>query len=158
MEEGAGLRLGCLRGVGGKGSLDGDQGQEYQRDEEGPDGKLKCDACGKWVGSLLRHAFEEHIPCFVRPYSACWACHRQHFLPSSAMRHFKESGHEGSFSGEGQVGIVGRVDKKGNYEGRFEERMEGLGRNVGRAETVLGGTWGLDRGFGMEGRVVGGFL
>ena len=85
--------LGCGGGVGGKGSLDGDQGQEYQRDEEGPDGYLKCDACGKWVGGLLR-----------------------------------------------------------------QERMEGLGRNVGRDETVVGETWGLDRGFRMEGRVVGFFL
>ena len=32
--------------------------------------------------------------------------------------------------------------------------MEGLGRNVGRDETVVGGTWGLDRGFGMEGKSV----
>ena len=36
--------------------------------------------------------------------------------------------------------------------------MEGLGRNVGRDETVVRETWGLDRGFRMEGRVVGGFL
>ena len=60
-EEGAGHRLGCGGGVGGKGSLDGDQGQEYQRDEEGPDGYLKCDACGKWVGvcfdTLLKNIY-----------------------------------------------------------------------------------------------------
>ena len=36
--------------------------------------------------------------------------------------------------------------------------MEGLGRNIGRAESDVGGTWGLNRGFGMEGRVVGVFL
>ena len=62
---------------------------------------------------LLQHAFEEHMSWFVRPDSACCVCHRQYFLPSSTMRHFKESGHEGSFSG-GQVGIVGRGDKKYN--------------------------------------------
>ena len=56
MEEGAGQRLVYCGGVRGTSSLDGDQGQEYQRDE--PDGKLKCDACGKWVGGLLQHAFE----------------------------------------------------------------------------------------------------
>ena len=38
-----------MGGVAGKGSLDGDQGQEYRRDEEGPDGYLKC---GKWVGGF----------------------------------------------------------------------------------------------------------
>ena len=92
MEDGAGQRLGCWGGVRGKSSLDGDQGQEYQRDE--PDGKLKCDACGIWVGILLLHAFEEHMPWFVRPDSACWVCHRQYFRPSSAMRYFKDSGHE----------------------------------------------------------------
>ena len=52
--------------------MDEDQGQEYQRDEEGPDKNLKFDACGKWVGGLLRHAFEEHIHWFVRPDSAGW--------------------------------------------------------------------------------------
>ena len=64
-------------------------------------------------GGLLKHAFEEHLPWFVRPDSACWVYHRQYFLPSSAIRYFKESGHEGFFLG-GQVGIVGRGDKKGN--------------------------------------------
>ena len=62
-------------------------------------------------GGLLRHAFEKHIPWFVRPDSACWVCHRQYFLPSNAIRHFKESGHEGFFPGW-QVGIVSRGDKK----------------------------------------------
>ena len=113
VEEGDGQRLCCLGGGRGKSSLAGVQSQEYQRDEEGPDGKLRCGACGKWVEGLLRHAFEEHIPCFVRPDSACWVCHRQYVIPSGAMRYFKESGHDGSFSG-GQVGIVGRGDKKGN--------------------------------------------
>ena len=58
VEEGTGQRLGCVGGVGGKGSLDGDQGKEYQRDEEGPDGNLKC---GKWVGvcfdTLLKNIY-----------------------------------------------------------------------------------------------------
>ena len=36
--------------------------------------------------------------------------------------------------------------------------MEGLGRNIRRDETVVGGTWSLDRGFRMEVRVVGFFL
>ena len=31
--------------------------------------------------------------------------------------------------------------------------MEGLGINVGRADTDVGGTQVLDRGFGMEGSV-----
>ena len=35
----------------------GDQGQKYQRDEEGPDGYLKCDACGKWVGGFASTRF-----------------------------------------------------------------------------------------------------
>ena len=52
-------------------------------------------------GGLLRHTFEEHIPWFVRPNSACWVCHRQYFLPSNALRHFKESGHEDLFRVEG---------------------------------------------------------
>ena len=39
-----------LCGVEGKGSLDWDQGQEYQRDEEGSDGNLKCDARGNGWG------------------------------------------------------------------------------------------------------------
>ena len=38
------------------------------------------------------------------PDSACWVCHRQYFLPSSAMRHLKESGHDGFFSG-GRLGL-----------------------------------------------------
>ena len=107
---GAGQRFGCWGGVGGKSSLDGDQGQEYQRDET--DVKLKWDACGKWVGGLLRHAFEEHTPWFVRLDSACWVCQRQYFLSLSVMRHFKESGHEGYF--RGQIGVVCRGDKKDN--------------------------------------------
>ena len=49
---------------------------------------------------------------------------------------------------------MGRGDKKDNLEESFEETMEGLGRNIGRDETVVGETWG----FRMEGRVVGGFL
>ena len=53
---------------------------------------------------------------------------------------------------------MGRGDKKDNREERFEESMEGLGRNIGRDETVVGETWGLDGGFRMEGRVVGDFL
>ena len=48
--------------------------------------------------------FEEHIPWLVRPDSACWVCYRQYFLPSGAMWHFKESGHEGSFL-EGRLGF-----------------------------------------------------
>ena len=32
-----------------------------------------------------------------------------------------------------------------------------MGRNIGRDETVVGETWGLDSGFRMEGRVVGVF-
>ena len=32
--------------------------------------------------------------------------------------------------------------------------MEGLGRNIGRDETVVGGTWGLEMGFRMKRRVV----
>ena len=36
--------------------------------------------------------------------------------------------------------------------------MEGLGRNIGRDETVVGETLGLDRDFRIDGRVVGGFL
>ena len=121
--------LGCGGGVGGKGSLDGDQGQEYQWDEEGPDGYLKCDACGKWVGGLLRHAFEEHIPWFVRPDSACWVCHRQYFLLSNAMRHFKESGHERSFSG-GRLGLWIRkiIERGASRRGwkDWEEILEGM--------------------------------
>ena len=58
-----------MGGGGRKCSWDGDQCQEYQRGEEGPYRKLRCDACGKWVGGLLRHAFEEH--------SACWVCHME---------------------------------------------------------------------------------
>ena len=63
---------------------------------------------------LHRHVFEEHMPWFVRPDSACWVCHRQYFLPSSAMSHFKESGTRDLFFWGGEVGIVGRGNKKGN--------------------------------------------
>ena len=51
-------------------------------------------------GGLLQHAFEEHLPWFARPDSACWMCHRQSFIPSSAMRYFRELWHEG-FLGTG---------------------------------------------------------
>ena len=61
---------------------------------------------------FLRHAFEEHIPWLVRLGSAWRVCNRQYFQISSAMRHFKESGHEESF--REQVGIVGREDTKDN--------------------------------------------
>ena len=155
---GAGHRLCCGGGVGGKGSLDADQGQEYQRDEEGPDGNFQCDACGKWVGGLLQHAFGEDIPWLVRPDSACWVCHRQYVLPSNAIQHFKESGHEGSFSG-GRLGLwaegIRKIIERGASRRGWKDWEETL---VGRYETVVGGTWGLDRGFGMEGRVVWGFL
>ena len=111
--------------------MDGDQGHDYQLDEEGPDGYFKCDACGNGWG-LLRHAFEEHISWFVRPDSACWVCPRQYFLPSNAMRHFKESGHEGSFSGgmlglwvEGIRKIIERSASRRGWKD-WEETLEGL--------------------------------
>ena len=121
-----------MGGGGGKCSLDEDQGHEYQWNEEGPDGKLKCDTCGKWVGDLLRHNFEEHIPWFVRPDSACWVCHRQYFLPSCAMRHFKVSGHEGPFLGcrlglwaEGIRKVIERGTSRRGWK-ELEETLEGL--------------------------------
>ena len=114
---------------------EGDGGQEGAKEnEEGPDGYLKCDACGKWVGGLLRHAFEEHLPWFVRPDSACWVCHRQYFLPSNAMRHFKESGHEGFFTGgrlglwvEGIRKIIERCASRRGWKD-WEETLEGMKR------------------------------
>ena len=109
---------------------EGDGGQEGAKEnEEGPDGYLKC---GKWVGGLLRHAFEEHIPWFVRPDSAYWVCHRQSFLSSNAMRHFKESGHEGFFTGgrlglwvEGIRKIIERCESRRGWKD-WEETLEGM--------------------------------
>ena len=83
-------------------------------------------------GGLLRHTFEEHIPWFVRPDSACWVCHRQYFLPSNAMRHFKESGHKGSFSG-GRLGLwvegIRKIIERGTSRRGWkdwEETLEGM--------------------------------
>ena len=83
---------------------------------------------GNGWGGLLRHAFEEHIPWFVRPDSACWVCHRQYFLPSNAMRHFKESGmRDGRLElwVEGIRKIIERgVSRRGWKD--WEETLEGM--------------------------------
>ena len=58
--------------------------------------------------------------------------HRQYFQPLNAMRHFKESGHEGSFSGgrlglwaEGIRKIIERgASRRGGKD--WEETLEGM--------------------------------
>ena len=62
----------------------------------------------------------------------CWVCHRQYLLPSNAMRHFKESGHEGSFSGgrlvlwaEGKRKIIERGASRREWKD-WEETQEGM--------------------------------
>ena len=100
------------------------------------------------------HVFQEHLPWFVKPDSACWVCERQFLCPMEAIRHFKKAGHEGGFE-DGRVGVWGEKMKgfivhvagfrgwkswgettKGMGE-LWEERFR-EGRELGQREGYLG--------------------